>query len=402
MSISVQLTKRGQQVYTLRWTDRKGSRKSRAIGRIGSISKAKAEEVRASYEAQLNHATIFDDPGEPFTLEDLLRLDGELTEFDLQPKTRQAIRHAVAKGMASLGPDTNLRDIGPADVERIKRYILVEEGLSLATWGKTLRHLRSAVNRAIKHGALDDNPFSGQKVPPPESRSDRVLSRDEFHALVDANPRLWWKALLYLLTGCGLRLGEALNLRWKDVDRADQRLLIRKRRQTTLRLDDGRTLVLPAWSPKSGKNREVPADPQTLAVLETHRITCDGSPYVLLSLERLARITKAIEEDRFGVDFRLVNNLQKNFRRQQLEARALLAERLGCSVGEVEWERVSFHDLRRTYCTWMAQTLPMHVLQAFAGHTDIRTTMTFYTKVRQHDEDTARSAFASLFTATEP
>ena len=41
----------------------------------------------------------------------------------------------------------------------------------------------------------------------------------------------------------------------------------------------------------------------------------------------------------------------------------------------------SMHDLRRSYCTNLARSMPMHVVQKLAGHSDIRATRRFYVKV---------------------
>ena len=39
------------------------------------------------------------------------------------------------------------------------------------------------------------------------------------------------------------------------------------------------------------------------------------------------------------------------------------------------------HDLRRSFCTFLAGVIPMHVVQELAGHSDIRTTRQYYVKV---------------------
>ena len=41
----------------------------------------------------------------------------------------------------------------------------------------------------------------------------------------------------------------------------------------------------------------------------------------------------------------------------------------------------SFHHLRKTYCTDMAEALPIHVVQELAGHSQISTTRNHYLKV---------------------
>ena len=50
----------------------------------------------------------------------------------------------------------------------------------------------------------------------------------------------------------------------------------------------------------------------------------------------------------------------------------------------------SMHDLRRSYCTNLSRSIPMHVVQELAGHSDIRTTRRFYLKVQPELMDEAR------------
>ena len=58
--------------------------------------------------------------------------------------------------------------------------------------------------------------------------------------------------------------------------------------------------------------------------------------------------------------------------------------------------KCSFHDLRKSYCTNLAGTVPLHVVQELAGHADIRTTRKHYLKVRDEQIDSARRAFEEV------
>ena len=45
----------------------------------------------------------------------------------------------------------------------------------------------------------------------------------------------------------------------------------------------------------------------------------------------------------------------------------------------------SVHDLRRSCITNWAKSLPVHVVQMLAGHSDIKTTQTYYLSVQEED-----------------
>jgi integrase len=71
-----------------------------------------------------------------------------------------------------------------------------------------------------------------------------VLTRDEVHQLMGAVRENRFKAVLALIYHCGLRVGEAVRLRPKDIDS----------KRGMLRVIDG----------KGGRNREVPVAPQMI------------------------------------------------------------------------------------------------------------------------------------------
>ncbi len=64
--------------------------------------------------------------------------------------------------------------------------------------------------------------------------------------------------------------------------------------------------------------------------------------------------------------------------------------RVICRRGGVP--RCKFHDLRKSYCTNIAQVTPLHVVQQLAGHADIRTTQKHYLQVQPELIDAARHA----------
>jgi len=54
--------------------------------------------------------------------------------------------------------------------------------------------------------------------------------------------------------------------------------------------------------------------------------------------------------------------------------------------------KCSLRDLRKSYCTNMAEVLPMYVVQELAGHSDIRTTREYYLRVHPGFIEDARKA----------
>ncbi len=62
--------------------------------------------------------------------------------------------------------------------------------------------------------------------------------------------------------------------------------------------------------------------------------------------------------------------------------------------------KCKFHDLRKSYCTNIAQATPLHVVQQLAGHADIRTTQKHYLQVQPELVDAARRAVEEMLKCT--
>jgi integrase len=81
----------------------------------------------------------------------------------------------------------------------------------------------------------------------------------------------------------------------------------------------------------------------------------------------------------------MVNNLTRDF--NVIRRRANVAE---CTI----------HDLRRSAITNWAQSLPIQVVQALAGHSNITTTRKYYLAVRSEDIVSANNLLNSILAKT--
>lgn len=70
---------------------------------------------------------------------------------------------------------------------------------------------------AIRQKKADKNPVAAVERLPEDNVRDRVLSPEEFQRLLDAAPGVL-KAILLMAYDTGMRRGEILNLRWRQVD----------------------------------------------------------------------------------------------------------------------------------------------------------------------------------------
>ncbi|MDH4068896.1 MAG: phage integrase N-terminal SAM-like domain-containing protein [Ignavibacteria bacterium] len=112
----------------------------------------------------------------------------------------------------------HIRPLHPRDVSdrEIRAFILrlIDEQYAVATVHQVINALR------FLYVELYERPMVLGELPRPkrERKLPVVLSEQDVLAIFEATENLKHKALLMLVYSAGLRVGEAVNLRWEDLD----------------------------------------------------------------------------------------------------------------------------------------------------------------------------------------
>ena len=131
-----------------------------------------------------------------------------------------------------------LAKLSALDVQSLINQML-EQGLSSRTVQYTHALLRAALNKAVKWGLVARNVALLVDAPGPGQQEMLFLSPEEARSYLEAIRGDRLEALYTVALAVGLRPGEALGLRWQDVDVEANTLRV----QVSLQRIDGRLVV---------------------------------------------------------------------------------------------------------------------------------------------------------------
>ncbi|MEU1791136.1 site-specific integrase [Streptomyces sparsogenes] len=228
--------------------------------------------------------------------------------------------------------------------------------------------LRAALEHAVREDELPRNVAKNVELSMGTKREIEPLTVKEGRQLLAAarGDRLW--AAYELAVRIGLRRGEVLGLRWKDVDLADGTVTIRQ----TIQRVGGQLLIAAPKTQRSARRIALPAE--CVTALRARRAQQHG--------DRLAAGdtwkgggNDLVFTTRYGTPIE-PRNLNRAF--------TLLCDKAGV-------RRVRFHDLRHTCASLLHEKgADARMIMEVLGHSSIRVTMDIYTFVRL---DSQRSAF---------
>ena len=183
----------------------------------------------------------------------------------VEPSTYHSYRGLIDRHLIPALGTLSLSELNFSHVDRLHQHLL-DRGLSLSTIKQTRSVLGQALRVARQRGKVTRNVIADTDPPRGPRTTVRPLAPEYAAAIMhaDHSPRdeaRWTLALLY-----GLRQGEALGLRWSDLD-ADTGTLsitraLKRRPQVGLVLEGTKT---------AKSRRQMVLDPELLRVLREHR-----------------------------------------------------------------------------------------------------------------------------------
>jgi integrase len=275
-----------------------------------------------------------------------------------KPSTLRGYRSAMSVHLLPAFGSMAVEDVTGAEIERWRAGFAG----SARTRNKLLIQLHGILARAKRAYGLQINAAAEvEKFPQGSSGDIQVFSPEEVWALVRAAASEQDGAVYLTAAFTGLRMGELLSLRWRDVDFAGSTVRVR-----------ASYYAGQLTTPKSGKVRAVPLAPDVVSVRAQlgDRLNWIGEDDLVFPGE--------------GGDY--------------LDGSAL-RRRYKSALASAALRPLRFHDLRHTFGTRMIAKADIRRVQEWMGHADIQTTMR-YLHYAPRDEDAA--LVAEAFALAQP
>lgn len=240
-----------------------------------------------------------------------------------------------------------LSEITRRDVARALNGVPGKDKTVANAWG-VLTHM---LKMAAQDGLIDRSPTIGVR---PERRTDherqehRYLTHAEFWRVLDATPP-YWRPLIMMLVGTGMRWGELAALEVGDVD-IERRVVRIVKAEKQDPDNPNRRIVGPTKSKKSRRTVTLPGE----------------------TVEAIRPLLDRPRRERLFLPPRSQQLRHKTFYVDIWQKKSIAGAQLGDPQPRI-------HDLRHTHVAWLiASDVPLPVIQARLGHEQITTTIDTY------------------------
>lgn len=253
-----------------------------------------------------------------------------------------------------------LRQIEPIHMQKFVNDLAIDVGYAPATVHIIFRIVSASLRKAKILKLINENPTIGITLPKLRKTSEiNVWTLEEVNYFIDESKKIkrltrcYIAFVMALLTG--MRQGEIMGLRWKDIDFENQIIYVRQTLTQTARIKEG------AKNNASIRNVHIPF--KLIEELKLHQ-------------KRIIEEKKYYQRDYYDHDLIICTRdgrpmIPRNLRKEFYH----LAEKLGLP-------KIRFHDLRHTHATMLIQqNVNVKLISERLGHTDIQTTLNTYSHV---------------------
>jgi len=304
-------------------------------------------------------------PSELTVKDFLLKWLEDYCENNLAPSTLQSYDMIIKTHLIPALGSIKIEDLEPMHIKKYQTHKLKsgrkdgkEGGLSKRTVQYHHRVLSKALKHAVRWRVIDSNPCNYIDAPSPDTPEIQPLSQKQIEKLLDAAED-WVYDLIYIAIFTGMRRGEILALRWKDVNFKEKILHVRQ----SVTKPTGKGLIFRKPKTKSSI-RPINVDDDIIKILKRRR--------------------REQKENRLRLGSKYNNEYNLVF--AGIDGKPILprrtTRRFNLTAKKIGLGDFRLHDLRHTHATLMLQAgVHPKVVQERLGHSTISQTLDTYSHV---------------------
>lgn len=311
------------------------------------------------------------------------------TKCELKETTRVHYMYTYNHFVKNSIGNRRLIDIRYSSIKEFYMDLIVNKGIKVNTIENINNQIHPALQMAVRDGFIRTNPSDGVfkeikksklGTTPPRCALTVEQQKAFVNYLSNSKDFRGWYSFIIFLLGTGCRIGEAIGIRWEDIDFKNKSINVNH--NTLYRPDKDGKSVWSITTPKTQAGiRTIPLLPvveDALAeaydiqrALGVKSVVIDGytdfvftteSGYPYLPHEVNRAILRIISEH---------NKME--------EKKAKLEKRTPLLI-----PRFSAHNLRHTFCTRLCENESnLKIIQSIMEHADISTTMNIYAEATQ-------------------
>lgn len=293
-----------------------------------------------------------------------------LRNANVRETTRKSIKRHFDAYVRPRFESWNLGDLTTLDIRKLysdmREGVLREHPLSDNTIRLTHRYFRKALAAAISDGLLPSNPTDGIALSAPTpARASRWLSEKELACFLEASKSSRWGSLFEVLALTGMRIGEAVGLKWEDVDLQRREITVQR---SATKIDG----IWREERPKNGKTRTITIP------------------------QRLVDSLRTLKEDA-NCEFVFHNKTGSPADKRSIQRALKLV------LEKVTLPDISLHDLRHSHASILLKNgSHIKVVSERLGHANVEITLRYYAHVDASLQRAAADVWDTIFAPIEP
>ena len=312
------------------------------------------------------------------------------TKYDLRSTTRSNYLYVWDHFIRDTFGKKLIADIKYSDVLQFYLYLLNDTGITLGTLDSVHGLLHPTFQLAVRDEIIRKNPSDGvmKEVGKRAGKGRGVrhaLTIEQQRAFMDyiANHPIYfhWWPLFTVLLGTGCRIGEAIGLRWEDLDFENRSISI-NHSLVYYAIGESRNSVLQVSKPKTEAG--IRTIPMLDVVYDAFQMAREEQDELGGSEAEVDGMSGFVFTNRFGLPTnpqavnRTIKRIISGYNADEV-VRAKRERREAVILPDF-----SCHHLRHTFCTRLCENeTNLKVIQSIMGHKSIETTMDIYAEATE-------------------